>query len=361
MKTVLLTGITGFLGSHTAIQLLNKGYKVIGTLRDESRIESIKSVIDEYADISNLDIVVANLLNIEIWDQIIKDVDYVQHIASPFPRVLPKNPAELIEPAKEGTLAVLKAAKMNRVSRVVLTSSTGAITYGKEKGAESKTYSETDWTDPENLKDTTPYFRSKTYAEKAAWEFIESDKSGLELSVVCPGAILGPVLEKDFGTSANIVIKMIDGSNPAIPKIGFDCVDVRSVADLLILAMEKPEAANQRFIGANGFLSFAKVADILRVEYPNMKIPKAILPNFMTRFIANFDTTIKPILIDLGKERKVDNTKAKTLLGWKPLDNKEAVLSCAKSVIQLGIVKLLNPLQFTFSDQLKPIINQLLK
>jgi len=334
-----VTGITGFLGSHTAIQLLNKGYSVTGTLRDTSRIESIEKVIRKHADTAHLRFVEADLTNSEIWNEIIQGIDFVQHIASPFPRVLPKDAEELINPARQGTLAILKAAAQHGVKRVVLTSSTGAVTHGKPKGKESGTFDENDWTDPENISDTTPYFRSKTYAEKAAWEFIDNDQSGLELSVVCPGAILGPVLEKDFGTSANLVIKTIDGSNPALPKIGFDCVDVRSVAELLILAMEKPEAANERFIGSNGFLSFQEIALILKKEYPDRKIPTRLLPNFMVKLISNLDTTIKPILIELGKQRRVNNAKAKNMLGWKPVSNHEAVLSCAKSVLELGIVK----------------------
>lgn len=339
-KKVLLTGVTGFLGSHTAIQLLERGYEVIGTLRSMSRAESIKEVISKHtSNIDKLSFVEADLNDKEIWYNLTKGVDYVQHIASPFPRELPKNEDDLIIPAREGSLSVLKAAAKNGVKRVVLTSSSGAIVFGKEKGKQSGTYNESDWTDETNKKDSTPYFRSKTIAEKAAWNFIENDDSGMELATVCPGAILGPVLEADFGTSANIVIKLMDGSSPALPKLGFDMVDVRSVADLLILAMEKAEAANQRFVGSSGFLSFKDVATILKKEYPSKKIPSTMLPNFAVRLFSNIDRSLKPILIDLGIERRVDHTKSKELLGWKPIPNEEAVLSCGKSVIELGLIK----------------------
>lgn len=338
MAKVLLTGVTGFLGSHTTIQLLNKGYEVVGTLRDIKRSESIRSVIAQHTkNIDILSFAEADLMDQSIWDNLTDGVDYVQHIASPFPRTLPKNEDELIKPAVNGVISILEAAAKNKVKRVVLTSSSGSIVYGKDKGKASQTFTEKDWTDVQNKKDSTPYFRSKTIAEKAAWNFIQNDQSGLELATVCPGAILGPVLEEDFGTSANIVIKVLDGSTPAIPRIGFDMVDVRSVADLLILAMEKQEAANERFIGSGGFLSFKQVADYLREVYPQRKIPKSLLPNFMVRLISNFDQTLKPILIDLGVERKLDNSKAKNLLAWQPLDNREAVLSCAESVIKLGL------------------------
>lgn len=336
---VLLTGVTGFLGSHLAIQLLNKGYHVTGTMRSLERADSIKSIISNHTDnLSNLSLAEANLMEEQKWLEVTKGMDYVQHVASPFPRELPKHEEDLIVPAKQGTLNVLKAAAQNGVKRVVLTSSSGAIVYGRERSERSGTYTEEDWTNVQNKKDSTPYFRSKTIAEHAAWDFIMQDSSGMELTTICPGAILGPVLENDFGTSANIVIKTMDGSTPAIPKIGFDMVDVRSVADLHISAMENPEAAGERFIGSSGFLSFKDVADILREKYPEKKIPKSSLPNFMVRLISNIEKSLKPILIDLGVERRVDHSKAVKLLKWQPIPVKDAVLSCAESVVRLNLV-----------------------
>jgi nucleoside-diphosphate-sugar epimerase len=339
-KKVLLTGVTGFLGSHTAIQLLNKGYQVIGTLRKLERAEDIRKTIGNHTKHTDqLSFVQADLLDEKIWENLTRGIDYVQHIASPFPQLLPTNENELIAPAKNGTLYILKSAARNGVKRVVVTSSSGAIIYGKRKGQESGTYTEEDWTDIHQKNDTTPYFRSKTIAEMAAWEFMRESGNGMELSTVCPGAILGPLLERDFSASANIVIKTMDGSSPAIPKIGFDIVDVRSVAELLILAMEKEAAAGQRFIGSSGFMSFQEVAELLRHAFPDRKIPKMTLPNAVVRIFALFEKSLQPILIDLGKERRVDHSKAIKLLGWKPIDNQEAVLSCAKSAIELGLVK----------------------
>ncbi|AXT50759.1 aldehyde reductase [Aquimarina sp. BL5] len=338
-KKVLLTGVTGFLGSHTAIQLLNKGYEVIGTLRNMKRANEIKQVIAKNtSNIDRLDLAEANLMDENIWSDLASEVQNIIHIASPFPRELPKNENDLIIPAKTGTLNILKAASIHGLRRVVLTSSSGAIVYGKEKSKRKGIFDENDWTDITNIKDSTPYFRSKTIAEKAAWDFIENDKSGLELTTICPGAILGPILEKDFGTSANIVIKAMDGSSPAIPKIGFDMVDVRSVADLHIRAMEVPEAAGERFVGSAGFLTFEEVASIIRKKYPNKKVPKFSLPNFAVRLFSNLDKTIKPILIDLGAERRVNNNKAIKLLDWQPISTKEAVLACAESAIKLSLV-----------------------
>ncbi|GAA4270890.1 aldehyde reductase [Aquimarina gracilis] len=338
-KKVLLTGVTGFLGSHTAIQLLNKGYEVTGTLRDMKRADEIGEVIAKStSNIANLNFAKADLMDQKVWHDLTKEKDYVLHIASPFPRELPKHEDELIVPAMNGTLNILKASAKANVKRVVLTSSSGAIVYGREKSKRNGVYNENDWTDVSNKKDSTPYFRSKTIAEQAAWEFIRNNGNGLELTTICPGAILGPVLEKDFGTSANIVIKTMDGSSPALPNLGFDMVDVRSVADLHIKAMESTEAAGERFIGSAGFLTFKEVAAILREKYPDKKIPKTSLPNFAVRLFSNIDKTLKPILIDLGVERKVDNSKAKKILNWQPIPNQEAVLACAQSVVNLGLV-----------------------
>ncbi|MEM6425440.1 MAG: aldehyde reductase [Cyanobacteria bacterium P01_D01_bin.128] len=337
--TVLLTGVTGFLGSHTAIQLLEKGYTVIGTLRNQSRASAIRSVIARHTQKSeHLSFVEADLSDEAVWDKATAGVDTVMHIASPFPRSLPKDENDLILPAKQGTLAILKAASKNGVKRVVLTSSTGAIVYGKAKTQRSRTYTEADWTDITHQKDTTPYFRSKTIAERAAWNFIEQDNSALALTTICPGAILGPALTPNFSASVNIVAKPLSGSLPAVPQIGFDLVDVRSVADLHIRAMESPQAAGERFIGSAGFLSFYQIATTLRDAYPERNLPKGKLPNFAVRLISNFDNTLKPILLDLGVERRVNHRKAKEVLGWEPIAPKEAVLACAESLLKLDAI-----------------------
>jgi len=336
---VLVTGVTGFLGSHITIQLLEKGYTVIGTLRDMNRADKTREVIASHTNnADNLSFVEADLLNDKIWNEIMDGIDYVMHVASPFPSVLPKKEEELIIPAKQGTLNVLTAASNAGVKKVVLTSSSAAIIYGKEKSNRSGLYSENDWTDLTNRKDTTPYIRSKTMAERAAWDFIEKDTSGLELTTICPGAILGPVLEEDLSASANIVVKTMDGSSPAIPKIGYEIVDVRSVADLHIRAMESNRARGERLIASAGYLTFRQVADILREKYPDRKIPQMKLPNFMTKFISNFEKSLKPILLDLDIQRKMDNSRAKVLLNWEPISAEEAVIACAESVIRLNIV-----------------------
>ncbi|HVI47783.1 MAG TPA: aldehyde reductase [Chitinophaga sp.] len=339
-QSVLLTGVTGFLGSHTAIQLLEKGYKVTGTLRSMDRAGSIKEVIARHtSQVHNLTFAQADLSDKDVWFDLTRDIDFVQHVASPFPRELPKQENDLILPAREGVLNILKAASANKVKRVVLTSSSAAVTYGKTKQQLRDVMNESTWTDLHNRKDLTPYFKSKTIAEKAAWDFIQHDSSGLELVTVLPSAILGPVLEKDFGTSANIVIKMLDGSVPALPKIGFEIVDVRSVADALIRAMEIPLAANNRYLISAGYMSMKDIALVLKQAYTDRKVPTTELPDFLVKLFSRFDSTLGPILPDLGAKRKVDAGKAKKELQWEPVSTKDAVLSCAKSIFETGIVQ----------------------
>lgn len=338
-KRVLLTGITGFLGSHTAIQLLNKGYTVVGTLRNKERIAATRKLIAKHTtNIDNLSFKEANLNDDRVWFELTKEVDYIQHIASPFPRNLPKNEDELIIPAKIGTLNILKAANNSYVKRVVMVSSLGSIAYGKTRQELKNTFSEDDWTDIANHHDTTPYYRSKTIAEKAAWEFIQQEKSKLELVTICPGAILGPVIDSDFGTSANIIISLLNGSLPALPKIEFDIIDVRSVADLLIKAMELPQAANNRYIAAAEHYNYKEIAQILKEKYPERKIPSIMLPNWVTKIFSNFQPLLKPVLLENVK-REIDNSKATRELNWKPLTAKEAILSCANSIFENKIIK----------------------
>ncbi|WP_299465454.1 aldehyde reductase [uncultured Microscilla sp.] len=339
---VLVTGITGFIGSHIAIQLLNEGYQVRGSLRNTQRIASIKEVIAQYTShIDNLSFVEAELTQAQSWDAATQGVDYVQHVASPLSASLPKHEDELIVPAKEGAENVLQAAIKNGVKRVVMTSSVAAIGYGNMKGNTTKAYTEAHWTDIQDRKDTTPYIRSKTIAEKAAWQVMEANDTTMELVTIQPVAVMGPVLEKDYGTSAELVKKLLDGDFPGAPKFGFSVVDVRDVADLQIKAMEQPEAAGQRFICNAGFHWVSEIAEIMREKYPQYKkrMPKFSLPNFAVRLFGMFDPATRSVMNELGKKRVFDNSKAINMLDWQPRNTQEALLATADSLIEQGLIK----------------------
>lgn len=339
-KKVLVTGISGFLGLHLTILLLNKGYTVVGTVRDLKKETALRRVIDSQTVNGHLlTIQCADLMDKDQWTSLTKRIDYIQHVASPFPRRIPKKQEDLILPARQGTLNILEAAISGKVKRVVMTSSLASITYGKVKAERQGPFNETHWSDPSSKKDNTPYYRSKTIAEKAAWEYMQKHPSQTEFCTICPGAILGPVLETDYGTSAGIVVKLMDGSTPFLPNIGFDIVDVRSVAELLVLAMEHPAAAGQRFIASSGYLTFKDISKILANRYPDRKLPKSVMNNTLTRIFSIFEPALRPVLLDVGIKRIVDASKANKVLGWQPINKQSAVTTCAESLLELNIIK----------------------
>lgn len=337
---VLLTGITGFLGSHTAIQLLNRGYLVRGTMRDLGRKEGIINAIAKHAPTENLELIQAELTSPTDWTIATQDIHYVQHIASPLPRTMPKDENDLIVPAREGVINVLKASMENGVKRVVMTSSVVAIGYGHENN--NRIFTENDWTNITDRKDTNAYIRSKTIAEKAAWDLIPDFNQKTELVMVNPVVILGPVLEKDYATSPMLVRKLMNGEIPALGNFGFSIVDVRDVADMQIRAMEVSEANNKRLIcnADNGFISMREITSILKSNYPefNKRLPKFSLPNFLVRLYGLIDPEVKVALLELSIKREFDNSLAKALLDWKPRSNEEAIKATADSLIELGLV-----------------------
>lgn len=330
--TVLVTGIGGFLARHVAQQLLQKGYVVRGTLRSLARgAEVEQSLRAAGADTGALHLLEADLLRDEGWAAAAAGCDAVIHTASPFPSALPKSEEELIRPAKEGTLRVLRAAYAAGVRRVVLTSSIAATNYGPGKAP----FTEEDWTDVEG-ECATPYYKSKTLAERAAWDFAR--ETGLELAVINPGMILGPLLGGAPGTSVDVVRKLFDGEFAALPRFGIALVDVRDVADAHLRAMTSPAAAGQRFIAGGRFLWLKEVAEILRERFPERaaRIPKRVAPDWLVRILARFDPTVRLITGELSRDRSVSADKAKRVLGWTPRPAEETLAATVTSLIAHG-------------------------
>lgn len=336
--TVLVTGASGFIASHCIISLLNQGYRVIGTVRSLQRTQSINDTLRPHTEhLDQLSFIEADLEQSTPWAAAVQNVDYVLHVASPLPRVMPKDPQELIKPARDGAIRVLKAACEAGVKRVVMTASTASIVYGR--GNINRPFTEQDWSDAQH-KDNSAYTISKTLAERAAWEFMESQNSNTELVTINPGAVLGPVLEQDYGTSAEIVYKLMKGDFPGNPQLGFPLVDVRDIADLHIKAMTSDKAAGQRFLAANDFMWMGDIAQVLRDHVPQYanKIPSRNLPNWLMRLVSFFDPVVKGVTFELGIRRECDTSKAKTLLGWQPRDNHTAIKATADSLIAQGLV-----------------------
>jgi nucleoside-diphosphate-sugar epimerase len=341
MSTVLVTGGSGFIGSHSILQLLAAGHQVRATLRSLKREGDVRAMLRE-GDAEpgdRLSFVAADLENDAGWDEAIAGCDYVLHVASPFPASVPKHEAELIGPAREGALRVLRAARETGVKRVVLTSSFAAIGYGQPPRATP--FDETNWTDP-GAPGVSAYAKSKTLAERAAWDFIAREGGSLELAVVNPVGVFGPVLGPDYSTSILLVQRLMDGAVPGVPRLHFGAVDVRDVADLHIRAMTDPAARGERFLAVAGdFMSMREIAALLkaRMGAAAKRVPTWQLPDWLVRLAALRDPAVKLILPELGKMKNATNEKARRLLAWTPRSNEESILAAAESLARLGLLK----------------------
>jgi len=341
MSNILVTGGSGFIGSHTILQLLAAGHQVRTTVRNLKREGDVRAMLKEGgAEVGDrLRFVAADLEKDAGWPEAVAGCEYVLHVASPFPPGVPKNEDELIVPAREGALRVLRAARDAGVKRVVLTSSFAAIGYGpKEQNAP---FNETNWTDA-NGEGVTAYAKSKTLAERAAWDFVAEEGGGLELSVVNPVGVFGPVLGPDYSTSILLVQRMMDGAMPGVPRLYFGAVDVRDVADLHIRAMTHPAAKGERFLAVAGdFMSMLDITEVLkrRMGAAAKRVRTRELPNWLVHIAALRDPAVKLILPELGKKKNGTNEKARRMLGWAPRSNEEAIVATAESLVRLGMLK----------------------
>jgi dihydroflavonol-4-reductase len=337
-KTVLVTGGSGYLAGWCIVELLRRGYRVRTTIRTPSREPEVHASIASQVDpAGRLSVHQADLTNDAHWPKAIEGCDYVLHVASPFPPKQPKDPDELIVPAREGTLRVLRTALDEGVKRVVLTSSIAAVRLAK--GAEARTLTEDDWTDPDD-ESLTPYVRSKTIAEQAAWDLVRERGDQDHLAVVNPGAIIGPVLHPDTSYSLQAIQRLLQGG-PGVPRLGFSFVDVRDVADLELRAMTSPEAGGQRFIAVTDFVWMADAGKVLRERLGDAasKVPTRTVPDLLVRGMALFDGGIRSVVSGLGKRTDLSSEKARTTLGWSPRPVGDSIAETAESLLQQEAVK----------------------
>ncbi len=334
-EVVLVTGIGGFVARHVAVALLRQGYDVRGTVRSPARTAEIERAIRGAGgtEAGQLTFAAADLLDDAGWAEALSGVAYVMHTASPFPASVPGEEADLIEPARSGTLRVLKAARAAAVRRVVLTSSIAAAIYGEGRAP----FTEENWSDPGSPL-STPYYRSKTFAERAAWDYAR--ESGLELVVINPGMILGPLIGGEVGTSVGVVRNLLRGKYPATPKYSIPVVDVRDVAAAHLSAMTVAEAAGERFLIAGAAMSLADISATLRRDFPAYagKLPKLVLPNWLATIAARFDPGLRLIVRELGRDSAISNAKARRILGWAPRSEEAAIKASAESLIAAGLV-----------------------
>ena len=332
--TVLVTGGTGFLGGWCISELLRRGHTVRTSIRDLRRADDVRaSLAESGVDAGDrLSILAADLGADDGWAEAVAGCDYVLHVASPFPPAQPKDPDELIVPARDGALRVLRASLEAGVKRVVMTSSVAAVRHGRPPSADAP-YDETDWTDPDDER-RTPYVRSKTIAERAAWDLVRETGAEDRLATVNPGAIIGPALSEDRSYSLQVIERLLAGM-PATPRLGFVFVDVRDVADLHIRAMTHPQAGGERFLAVDRFLWMQEVGRILRERLgpAAAKVPTRVAPNLLIRAMALFDPSVRSIVGDLGESSTYTAEKAKTTLGWKPRPIEDSIADTARSIV----------------------------
>ena len=336
---VLLTGISGFLGGHVALALLHAGYTVRGSVRDLGKADAVRQAMGRAgADVSRLEFVKLDLLAADGWDVAMEGVRYLQHTASPFLLRMPRDRMELVRPAVDGTARALEAALKADVERIVLTSSMAAIAYG-HGASRTAPFTADDWTALDGG-GVNPYVESKTRAERRAWEIMQAAGRAADLAVINPALILGPLLDRDPGTSAVVIQRLMNGSVPAAPRIPLMIVDVRDVAAAHVAAMTAPEAAGRRFPMGEKTLYLREVAAILRQAFPERarRIPRFELPDWIVRLYALFDSDVRSNIGELGVFRRLDSGAVLRLLGRDLIPARDSIVATGESFVREGLV-----------------------
>jgi dihydroflavonol-4-reductase len=331
---VLVTGASGYIAGFVIKALVADGWQVRGTIRSLARAAEVRTTLG----LPELELVACDLTRDDGWAEAMAGIHFVQHIASPIPSGEPRNPDDLIVPAREGALRALRFARAAGVSRVVMTSSMAAIAYGHgERGAP---FTEADWSDVAG-RDAYAYIKSKTLAERAARDWMTEHGAPMEYVSINPAAVLGPVLGAHFSTSLEVVKKLLDGALPGLPRLGFGVVDVRDVADLHVKAMTAPGMNGERFIAQGRFLWMREVADMLKdgLGAKARRVPTRGLPDWLLKLLANFDPTVKMVVPELGRRREASAAHALDRLGWRTRDERQTIIDCANSLIEKGLVK----------------------
>jgi dihydroflavonol-4-reductase len=334
--TVLVSGGSGYIAGYLIRQLVEQGWTVRTTVRSLSRENEVRQWLA--TDNSKLTFFAADLTSDDGWVEAMAGCTHVAHVASPFPAAAPRHEDELIVPARDGALRVLRAAKDAGVKRFVMTSSAAAIAYGHGRGTHQ--FTEADWTDVDSP-DTYAYPKSKTIAERAARDWVAREGGDIEYVSINPTLVLGPVMSADASTSVEVMVKMLQGALPGFPDLAFGVVDVRDVADLHVRALTAPDMAGERFIASGRTFKLAEVGQVLRERLGPQarKVPKMTLPDFLVRISALFDPLTRQVVSELGKVRILDASHAKEVLGWQTRAPEDSIVDTARSLIDLGIVK----------------------
>ncbi|MFL2886854.1 MAG: NAD-dependent epimerase/dehydratase family protein [Candidatus Pelagibacter sp.] len=338
-KKVLLTGVSGWIAKHTAIELLNSGYEILGTVRDKNLIEQTKETISKYASIDKLSFVELDLLKDDGWNEAAKGCKYIMHVASPFPIKVSKNRDILLPVAVDGTLRVLNAGLNAGVEQIIKTSSIVAM-FRKPNRSNPYSFGENDWTDENWIEGVNDYFLSKTKAEKAAWELMESRGLKNKLTTINPGGVFGDALDKKGGTSIEYVRQFMKGKFPGAPKFAVLISDVKDIAKAHVACIGNNKVGGRRLIVGKEVKKLVELSQLMAEAMPeySKKLPKKELPNFMVKLISYLDSSAKTMIPDLGILMQTDTTYAEELLGFKFKPAKGCISENAKSVVRLGLV-----------------------
>jgi dihydroflavonol-4-reductase len=338
-ELVLVTGISGFIAKHVALNLVQHGFSVRGTLRTPKRADEVRHALQTHsADTSGLSFVEADLGSDSGWAEAASGCTYVQHVASPFPIKQPRHREALVPEARQGALRVLEAARAADVKRIVFTSSMASMIHRANR-PKQMTVTEDDWTDP-TLNRLSPYIVSKTRAERAAWDWARENGWERRLTVINPGFVLGPTLDGQTCTSLDVIKLFMKAAYPAVPPAVYPVVDVRDLAELHVRAMTAPDAGGRRLIAAADTLSMPQMGAILRNAFPAYarKIPTRTLPAFLVRLLANFDRALKSVVPDIGVVPVADNAFVTGLTDVEFRPAEEAVRAAGQSLIDRSVV-----------------------
>jgi nucleoside-diphosphate-sugar epimerase len=338
---VLVTGGSGFIAGHCILQLLEQGYSVRTTVRSLKREPDVRAVLGDAGMVNGdaLSFVAADLTSDDAWPAAVEGCDFVLHVASPVQPGAVENEDDVIVPAREGTLRVLRAARDAGVKRVVLTSAFHAVAYGYART--DRRFTEEDWSVLDGP-GVTPYTKSKTLAERAAWDFMATKGKAMELATILPVAVMGPVMGKEISGANHIIQRSLDGAMPGYPDLWIPVVDVRDVASAHLLAMTTPAAAGQRFLVSSGpAIALKQIGALLKENFGDAakRVPSRSIPNVVVRIGSLFTKEFRALVPDLGFARKASSDKARRLLGWQPRRSEDAIIATAESLIKKALVK----------------------
>lgn len=338
-KIILLTGISGFIAKHCAVEMLRAGYRVRGTVRDLSKADKVRATLAKHCDVSKLEFVAADLMADAGWDEAARGVYGVLHVASPFIIAEPKDENELIRPAVDGTMRVLKAAIAAGAKRFVQTSSIAAIMAGHGY-ARTKAFTEDDWTVLDGP-DVSAYQKSKTLAERVARDYLAETKADIHYASVNPGFVLGPLLDSDYGASASVIQMFMKGKYPGCPALSFPCVDVRDIGKMHRLALETSEPSGGRYVGVSESAWFVDMTRAIKAKLSaadTRKVPTKQLPNFVIKLIALVDKSARAIVPELGRQVEMDNSRTSKALAMEFIPVRESAPAMAQSLVDNALV-----------------------